>query len=108
MSNSLYVTKLQDLKKIEAILGTQYYVKDCFVFGSLSKFCISESSDIDLIIIGTRDKDIQTVSNLSGLLDRDCTSEIDLKYYNYNEFKKLVVADPLLLSVEKDCKNWRS
>ena len=99
-----YVRIVVDLDSIRKVIEKLDFIVDLFVYGSVSKHCVSEDSDLDVIVIGTKEKTIDTMNELSKCFDEQCYSEIDVKYYNVEDFKHLVNTDPFLLSIEKDCK----
>lgn len=81
------------------------FVKHVFIFGSVAKGCIHSESDIDLLVIGTKDKSIDLVSYINKILDNHNSTEIeiDLKYYEIEVFRSLKKSNIFLKSIEKDC-----
>lgn len=106
---SLYVDYLQCLKDIDYLLHKPEFnfIKHVFIFGSLSRQLIHENSDIDLLLIGAEPKNIELVSYLSKSID-NCLSvykDVDIKYYEIEEFRKLKKSNLFLREIEKDCKS---
>lgn len=81
------------------------YVK-AYLFGSVSKGRMSKDSDIDILFIGRAIKDIKLLMQISETMEELClTPEINVKYYNYDTFKKCIEnkSDLFLGEIEKDC-----
>lgn len=81
------------------------FIKHIFIFGSVAKGCIHSESDIDLLVIGTKNKSIELVSCINKILDSYNSTEIelDLKYYELGEFRTLRESNVFLKTIEKDC-----
>lgn len=81
------------------------FVKHIFIFGSVAKGCVHSESDIDLLVIGTKDKSIELLSYINKILDNNNSTEIeiDLKYYEIEVFRNLRNSNAFLKSIEKDC-----
>ncbi|SFC84937.1 nucleotidyltransferase domain-containing protein [Clostridium uliginosum] len=103
--NSLYVPIYATLRKISIELDKLDFIKYVFVYGSVSKKHIHNDSDIDLLIIGTKDKNIELVNSLSKIFDDlDINVDVDFKYYEFNKFKIIYKTNTFLKYIEKDCK----
>lgn len=95
---------IRDLNSV-FILDELDFVKHVFIFGSVAKGCVNSESDIDLLVIGTKDKSIDLVSHINKILDSHNSTdiEIDLKYYEVGIFRNLRESNLFLKSIEKDC-----
>lgn len=81
------------------------FINHVFIFGSVAKGCVHEDSDIDLLVIGIKDKTIELISKINKILDSYNTTNIetDLKYYEIESFRDLRNTNVFLNSIEKDC-----
>lgn len=109
---SIYVDYVKCLYNIEDLLNQDKFsfIKYSFVFGSLSRKLIHEDSDIDLLLIGTEKKTIDLMTLLSKSIDEclDVYKDVDIKYYEINEFRKLRDSNLFLRTIEEDCKELRN
>lgn len=105
---SLYTDYTSCLKDIENLLNKNEFsfILHSFIYGSLSRKLIHEDSDIDLLLIGTKPKNIELISYLSKSIDNSLKvyKEVDIKYYELEEFKKLKRNNLFLREIEKDCR----
>ncbi|MGL4949224.1 MAG: hypothetical protein ACRC5M_02490 [Anaeroplasmataceae bacterium] len=85
--------------------GQLEFVKYSYVFGSVSKRLISDTSDLDLLLLGTEPKDINLISSITMKLDNCNITDIDIdvKYYSIDEFLKLKSTNLFLKNIEMDC-----
>lgn len=69
-----------------------------FLYGSLSKGKVHENSDIDVLCIGTLEKDISLLNRISEFIyNKNYKYEINVKYYNLNKFRELYNNNNLFL-----------
>lgn len=99
-----YVSCLEDIERLlkDSKFG---FIKHSFVFGSLSRKLIHDDSDIDLLLIGDLPKDINLVTMVSKSID-DCLrvyKDIDIKYYEIENFRSLRDTNLFLKTIENDC-----
>lgn len=105
--DSLYLSRIKTLDCLEKCLSESLdFVMYSFVYGSTSKFSIKDSSDIDLLLIGSQEKTLDLLISIDECLEKYCGTfpEIDFKYYQISTFMKLRTENEFLKSIEKDCK----
>lgn len=103
----MYTSIIKCIRDLNAAFNLEEldFIKHVFIFGSVSKGCIHSGSDIDLLVIGTKNKSIELVSYINKILDsyNSTEVEIDLKYYELKIFRGLRKSNIFLKSIEKDC-----
>lgn len=100
-----YTNILNDLEKIKNSLSNLEFIKYSFVYGSTARMLVHDGSDIDLLLIGEKEKDIATISSIEEVIEEvNLTNEIDVKYYNIEDFKELRTTSLFLKEIQKDCK----
>lgn len=109
--SSIYNSYVDCLFDIENLLSLEEFsfIKYSFIFGSLSRKRIHENSDIDLLVIGTEKKTIDVLNLISSSIDKSLRiyKDVDVKYYEIEEFRKLRDTNLFLKNIEKDCKELR-
>lgn len=80
------------------------FITNSFVYGSVSKHCISNESDVDLLLIGTKAKSIDLISYINKILDSYNTTslELDVKYYDIVTFRNIRSSNVFLNSIKND------
>ena len=72
------------------------YVQYVYLFGSVAKGKVHEDSDLDLLIIGNKEKTIEVLMELSKLCENDKVI-VDTKYYFIDDFVKCLNSGNLFL-----------
>lgn len=103
--------------KLERVEEIEFYVKeilkiikecDIYLFGSFSKGCIKESSDIDLLVIvpelelDSRDRMKLRIQLREHLDDLDIKREADAKVYGELDYKEISSQPSFEKSILKD------
>ena len=105
---SIYCNYVKCLEDLEELLNKEEFsfVRHAFIFGSLARKRIHEESDIDLLLIGDKEKTIDLVNFITSSVDRCLRiyKDVDVKYYQIDEFRKLRATNRFLVEIEKDCK----
>ena len=101
-----YESLLRDLEKINTNLCKLDFISYTFLYGSTSRMLVHADSDIDLILIGNREKNISVVSYITKFFDElELENEVDIKYYEFNNFCKLKETSLFLNKIHGDCKS---
>lgn len=101
-----YESLLRDLKKINTNLCKLDFISHTFLYGSTSRMLVHADSDIDLILIGNKEKNISVVSYVTKFFDElELENEVDIKYYEFNNFCKLKETSLFLNKIRGDCKS---
>lgn len=88
MLSKNYKKILEDLEHIRD--NPPNGVKYLFVFGSVAKRCIKDTSDIDLLLIGTVKKTIQLRVQITKYFEEmNLNKEIDYVYYDIETFNEI-------------------
>lgn len=103
------IDKLMNIAK-EAGIVLSNELKDiycnAFLFGSVSKRCIKEDSDIDILLIGKDVKNRKLMCKISEILEDICMEpEINVTYISkkkYEEFLNNKNSNAFLRSIEND------
>lgn len=104
-----YESILHDLEKINSNLKNLEFISYAFLYGSCSRMLIHEESDIDLLLIGEAQKNIKIVSCISKFFEElELENEIDMKYYNIDEFCHLKNSNLFLNKIRKDFKSMET
>lgn len=98
LSNS-YKKILEDLEKIKN--NPLSIIEYVFVFGSVAKCCIKNTSDIDLLLLGRQEKTIKLRMAITEHFDDlNLNNEIDYVYYDIESFNKIKYDNMFLKSLE--------
>lgn len=103
MLSDKYKKILEDLEKIKN--NPLNIVKYVFVFGSVAKCCIKDTSDIDLLLLGRQEKTIKLRMDITEHFDNlNLNYEIDYVYYDIEMFNKIKCDNMFLKSLENHIK----
>ena len=101
--------RLDVAKKAYVILNKHCndFILESYLFGSTAKRCVNEDSDVDILIIGKYEKNLELINRISRLfetLEQDTNIEINVVYYNVDKFKELLKDGATFIrSIESSC-----
>lgn len=96
--------KLEDtLHSIINNVSTLDWVVDFYLYGSTAQGRRHVDSDVDLLILGTKPKTLETLVELSKLLSYT-PIEIDVKYSTIDDYNKQKNTNKFYLNIQKDLR----
>lgn len=80
------------------------FITNSFIYGSVAKHCIHEGSDLDLLLIGSKSRNIDLIGFINKTLDsyNNTNIEIDMKYYDIETFRSIRDTNVFLNNIKND------
>ena len=80
------------------------FITNSFIYVSVAKHCIHEVSDLDLLLIGSKSRNIDLIGFINKTLDsyNNTNIEIDMKYYDIETFRSIRDTNVFLNNIKND------
>ena len=80
------------------------FITNSFIYVSVAKHFIHEGSDLDLLLIGSKSRNIDLIGFINKTLDsyNNTNIEIDMKYYDIETFRSIRDTNVFLNNIKND------